>query len=92
LNHLPTIEGMSGGGISATLDDIDGFVEVLPDPIPKVPALRGESLTTARLERSTRTRLSCEKGVTGPSADTMPLSPRALRQGGITLENCAAAQ
>ena len=75
MRHLLTIEGVEREELEGILNDADGFVDVLARPIPKVPALRGKTVTTAFFEASTRTRLSFEKAAKALSADTMSFSP-----------------
>jgi aspartate carbamoyltransferase catalytic subunit len=75
VRHLLSIEDLSGDELRSLLDEAEGLVEVLNRPIPKVPALRGKTVTTAFFEPSTRTRLSFEKAAKALSADTMSFSP-----------------
>jgi aspartate carbamoyltransferase catalytic subunit len=75
MKHLITIEGVGRDTLEGILNDADGFVDVLDRPIPKVPALRGRTVTTAFFEPSTRTRLSFERAAKALSADTMSFSP-----------------
>ena len=49
----------------------DGMREVLARPIPKVPALRGTSVTILFYEASTRTRVSFEVAAKNLSADVV---------------------
>lgn len=71
MKHLLSTETLERGEIETILDDADRFVEVLERPIPKVPALRGKTVTTAFFEPSTRTKLSFERAAKSLSADTM---------------------
>ncbi|MBM3694443.1 MAG: aspartate carbamoyltransferase catalytic subunit [Actinobacteria bacterium] len=75
MRHLLDIADLSPADLAGLLDDADGFVEVLARPIPKVPALRGKTVTTAFFEASTRTRLSFERAAKTLSADTMTFAP-----------------
>jgi aspartate carbamoyltransferase catalytic subunit len=75
MRHLLDIADLDRADLEGLLDDADGFVEVLARPIPKVPALRGKTVTTAFFEASTRTRLSFERAAKSLSADTMTFSP-----------------
>jgi aspartate carbamoyltransferase catalytic subunit len=75
MRHLLDIADLSPADLAGLLDDADRFVEVLARPIPKVPALRGKTVTTAFFEASTRTRLSFERAAKTLSADTMTFAP-----------------
>jgi len=75
MRHLLDIADLSRADLEGLLDDADHFVEVLSRPIPKVPALRGKTVTTAFFEASTRTRLSFERAAKTLSADTMTFAP-----------------
>ena len=75
MRHLLDIADLSRGDLESLLDEADGFVEVLERAIPKVPALRGRTVTTAFFEPSTRTRLSFERAAKALGADTMTFSP-----------------
>ncbi|MBN2113802.1 MAG: aspartate carbamoyltransferase catalytic subunit [Acidimicrobiia bacterium] len=75
MRHLLDIADLGRADLEGLLDDADGFVEVLARPIPKVPALRGKTVTTAFFEASTRTRLSFERAAKALSADTMTFAP-----------------
>jgi aspartate carbamoyltransferase catalytic subunit len=75
MRHLLDIGDLDRADLEALLDEADGFVEVLSRPIPKVPALRGKTVTTAFFEPSTRTRLSFERAAKALSADTMSFAP-----------------
>ena len=52
----------------------DGMHEVLARPIPKVPALRGTSVTILFYEASTRTRVSFEVAAKNLSADVVNIA------------------
>jgi aspartate carbamoyltransferase catalytic subunit len=75
MRHLLDIADLTRADLEGLLDDADGFVDVLARPIPKVPALRGKTVTTAFFEASTRTRLSFERAAKTLSADTMTFAP-----------------
>lgn len=75
MRNLLTLEGAPRDDLEGLLNDADGFMDVLQRPIPKVPALRGKTVTTMFFEASTRTRLSFEKAAKALSADTMSFSP-----------------
>jgi aspartate carbamoyltransferase catalytic subunit len=75
MRHFIDIGDLERGDLESLLDEADGFVEVLERPIPKVPALRGKTVTTAFFEPSTRTRLSFERAAKALSADTMSFAP-----------------
>jgi aspartate carbamoyltransferase catalytic subunit len=75
MRHLISIADLSREDLEGLLDEADRFVEVLARPIPKVPALRGKTVTTAFFEASTRTRLSFERAAKTLSADTMTFNP-----------------
>jgi aspartate carbamoyltransferase catalytic subunit len=75
MRHLLDIGDLDRADLEALLDEAGGFVEVLSRPIPKVPALRGKTVTTAFFEPSTRTRLSFERAAKALSADTMSFAP-----------------
>ncbi len=75
MRHLLDIADLTRADLEGILDDADGFVDVLARPIPKVPALRGKTVTTAFFEASTRTRLSFERAAKTLSADTMTFAP-----------------
>jgi aspartate carbamoyltransferase catalytic subunit len=75
MRHFLDISDLDRPALESLLDDADGFVEVLGRPIPKVPALRGKTVTTAFFEASTRTRLSFERAAKALSADTMTFAP-----------------
>lgn len=75
MRHLLDIADLDRADLEGLLDDADGFVDVLARPIPKVPALRGKTVTTAFFEASTRTRLSFERAAKALSADTMTFAP-----------------
>ncbi len=69
--NLLGIEGMTATEIEEILDLTDIFDEISQRPIPKVPALRGQTIATLFFENSTRTRLSFDTAARRLSADTM---------------------
>ncbi len=75
MRHLLSIDELGREELENLLDLADEFVDVLARPIPKVPALRGKTVTTVFFEPSTRTRLSFEKAAKALSADTMSFAP-----------------
>ncbi len=75
MKHFIDIADLERHDLESLLDEADGFVEILERPIPKVPALRGKTVTTAFFEPSTRTRLSFERAAKALSADTMTFAP-----------------
>ncbi|MEJ7845984.1 MAG: aspartate carbamoyltransferase catalytic subunit [Acidimicrobiales bacterium] len=73
--HLLTIEDLGGrDGIDEVMRLTDAFVEVSNRAIPRVPALRGKTVTWLFYEDSTRTRLSFEQAAKRLSADTLNFS------------------
>jgi aspartate carbamoyltransferase catalytic subunit len=75
LRHLLSVTDLGREGIEEVFSLADAFAEVNRRPIPKVPALRGQTVVTAFFEDSTRTRLSFEAAARRLSADTMTFSP-----------------
>lgn len=75
MRHLLSIADLSRGQIEDLLDLAQEFSEVLQRPIPKVPALRGETVATLFFEASTRTRLSFERAAKALSADVLSFAP-----------------
>ena len=77
LRNLLSITDL-GPDIAAGIDEVmrltDSFVEVSERQIPKVPALRGQTVVSLFFEDSTRTRLSFETAAKRLSADTMNFS------------------
>ena len=77
LRNLLSISDL-GPDIAAGIDEVmrltDSFVEVSERTIPKVPALRGQTVVSLFFEDSTRTRLSFETAAKRLSADTMNFS------------------
>ena len=72
--HLRSIEELSEEDLMGFLDLTDHMVEVCRRPVPKVPALRGQTVLSLFFEDSTRTRLSFETAAKRLSADTMTFS------------------
>ncbi len=73
--HLLAIEDLGGrDGIDEVMRLTDAFVEVSNRAIPRVPALRGKTVTWLFYEDSTRTRLSFEQAAKRLSADTLNFS------------------
>lgn len=75
MKDLLSTEDLSRDALEELLDSAGGFVEVLDREIPKVPALRGVTVSTLFFEPSTRTRLSFERAAKALSADVMSFSP-----------------
>ncbi len=94
MRNFLTTEGVERGDLEGLLDLSEEFIEVLERPIPKVPALRGRTVSTLFFEPSTRTRLSFERAAKALSADTMTFSPgtsalskgESLKDTALTLE------
>lgn len=74
--HLLSVADLGRDGIEEIENLADSFVEVSARAIPKVPALRGQTVVSLFLEDSTRTRLSFETAARRLSADTMTFSVR----------------
>jgi aspartate carbamoyltransferase catalytic subunit len=69
--HLLDVDALSREDIDLVMRTTDGMHEVLDRPIPKVPALRGTSVTILFYEASTRTRVSFEVAAKNLSADVV---------------------
>jgi aspartate carbamoyltransferase catalytic subunit len=69
--HLLDVDALSRDDIDLVMRTTDGMHEVLERPIPKVPALRGTSVTILFYEASTRTRVSFEVAAKNLSADVV---------------------
>ncbi len=69
--HLLDVDGLSRADIELVMRTADEMHEVLARPIPKVPALRGVSVTILFYEASTRTRVSFEVAAKNLSADVV---------------------
>ncbi|CAN5760351.1 hypothetical protein BH24ACT3_BH24ACT3_11240 [soil metagenome] len=74
MKHLLSIADLTTDDLEALLRLTDAFVEVSARPIPKVPALRGKTVSWLFYEDSTRTRVSFETAAKRLSADTMNFS------------------
>lgn len=72
--HLLGIEGLAQAEIELILDQAAGFKEILSRPIPKVPTLRGITITHLFCEPSTRTRSSFELAAKRLGADTLNIA------------------
>jgi len=75
--HLLDVDGLSGADIELVMRTADAMTEVLARPIPKVPALRGTSVTILFYEASTRTRVSFEVAAKNLSADVVNIAATA---------------
>ena len=69
--HLLDVDALSRDDIDLVMRTTDGMHEVLERPIPKVPTLRGTSVTILFYEASTRTRVSFEVAAKNLSADVV---------------------
>ena len=69
--HLLDVDALTRDDIDLVMRTTDGMHEVLARPIPKVPALRGTSVTILFYEASTRTRVSFEVAAKNLSADVV---------------------
>ncbi len=69
--HLLDVDRLTRADIDLVMRTTDGMHEVLARPIPKVPALRGTSVTILFYEASTRTRVSFEVAAKNLSADVV---------------------
>ena len=72
--HLLDVDDLSWDEIELVLRTADAMREVLARPIPKVPALRGRSVTILFYEASTRTRVSFEVAAKNLSADVVNIA------------------
>jgi aspartate carbamoyltransferase catalytic subunit len=72
--HLLDVDALSREDIELVMRTTDGMHEVLERPIPKVPALRGTSVTILFYEASTRTRVSFEVAAKNLSADVVNIA------------------
>jgi aspartate carbamoyltransferase catalytic subunit len=75
--HLLDVDGLSRADIDLVMRTTDEMHEVLGRPIPKVPALRGTSVTILFYEASTRTRVSFEVAAKNLSADVVNIAASA---------------
>jgi aspartate carbamoyltransferase catalytic subunit len=72
--HLLDVDVLSWDEIELVLRTADAMREVLARPIPKVPAMRGRSVTILFYEASTRTRVSFEVAAKNLSADVVNIA------------------
>jgi aspartate carbamoyltransferase catalytic subunit len=72
--HLLDVDVLSRAEIELVMRTTDEMREVLARPIPKVPALRGTSVTILFYEASTRTRVSFEVAAKNLSADVVNIA------------------
>ena len=72
--HLLDVGDLSWDEIELVMRTADAMREVLARPIPKVPALRGRSVTILFYEASTRTRVSFEVAAKNLSADVVNIA------------------
>jgi hypothetical protein len=68
------VDVLSRADIELVMDTADEMSEILARPIPKVPALRGTSVTILFYEASTRTRVSFEVAAKNLSADVVNIA------------------
>ncbi len=69
--HLLDVDGLTRADLELVMRTADEMKDVLSRPIPKVPALRGVSVTILFYEASTRTRVSFEVAAKNLSADVV---------------------
>ena len=72
--HLLDLDVVTWPEIELVMRTADAMREVLARPIPKVPALRGRSVTILFYEASTRTRVSFEVAAKNLSADVVNIA------------------
>jgi aspartate carbamoyltransferase catalytic subunit len=72
--HLVDVDALSVPEIELVMRTTAAMAEVLARPIPKVPALRGTSVTILFYEASTRTRVSFEVAAKNLSADVVNIA------------------
>jgi len=72
--HLLDVDGLTRDDLELVLRTTDEMHEVLARPIPKVPALRGTTVTILFYEASTRTRVSFEVAAKNLSADVVNIA------------------
>jgi aspartate carbamoyltransferase catalytic subunit len=72
--HLLDVDTLSRAEIETVMRTADEMRDVLARPIPKVPALRGLSVTILFYEASTRTRVSFEVAAKNLSADVVNIA------------------
>ena len=71
MTNLLWIDDLGAEGIDEVLQLTESFVEVSARAIPRVSALRGQTVVSLFFEDSTRTRLSFEAAAKRLGADTM---------------------
>jgi len=72
--HVLDVDVLSAADIDLVMRTADTMREVLARPIPRVPALRGTSVTIIFWEASTRTRVSFEVAAKNLSADVVNIA------------------
>jgi aspartate carbamoyltransferase catalytic subunit len=72
--HLLDVAGLEARDLDLVMRTADEMRRVLGRPIPKVPALRGRSVTILFYEASTRTRVSFEVAAKNLSADVVNIA------------------
>jgi len=72
--HLLDVDVLTAADIDLVMRTTDEMREILARPIPKVPALRGTSVTILFYEASTRTRVSFEVAAKNLSADVVNIA------------------
>ena len=72
--HLLDVDTLTRADIDLVMRTTDEMREILARPIPKVPALRGTSVTILFYEASTRTRVSFEVAAKNLSADVVNIA------------------
>ncbi|MBP1704322.1 MAG: aspartate carbamoyltransferase [Chloroflexi bacterium] len=72
--HVLDVDVFSAADIDLVMRTADEMKEILARPIPKVPALRGTSVTIIFWEASTRTRVSFEVAAKNLSADVVNIA------------------
>ncbi len=94
MQNLLSVSDLTPADIDEVLRLTDAFAEVSARPIPRVPALRGKTLSWLFYEDSTRTRLSFEAAARRLGADSMNFSVgsssvnkgESLRDTAVTIE------
>jgi aspartate carbamoyltransferase catalytic subunit len=72
--HILDVSDLSAGDIELVMITADSMKEILGRPIPRVPTLRGTSVTILFYEASTRTRVSFEVAAKNLSADVVNIA------------------
>jgi aspartate carbamoyltransferase catalytic subunit len=72
--HLLDVDVLTRADLDLVMRTTDEMREILARPIPKVPALRGTSVTILFYESSTRTRVSFEVAAKNLSADVVNIA------------------